>query len=347
VNNGWLIVSCEKNSNLAGWGASLVVDSINVPRISYLRQDSFTSPVMLMYGTYLPHFVTPIVPPTIGSNTSTFTFVSNPVARIHSNLPFSYWSEHTRAGIGTTIALDSAGYPQIGYSGNRDGIPPFQSKDGKPAVTPADIGLGRAVTSMMFIHYNHTYGYQPLVPFSFWDSSLIWTTDEWEPAMGSRHTDNMLYPAAIIDAHDVVHIVASETKQENDLSNIRDALPAYIPEFTNTTNLHYLYYATVVPGSSQWPEVVAISADGYDMYPSIRLDTAGLPRIAFADSGNGKIRYLIRANGTWSASGPDVQGAGPAQFVNLALDENGNPQIVYFDAGEGRTKYVTGTTGTK
>ncbi len=104
VNSGWLVSSATTPGGLAGWGASLAVDSNNELRFSYLGQKGYSSPVMLMYGTYNASIFQQV-----NMKSAMFTFVPNPVTGLYGSLPFVYWPEHTRAGIQTSIALDTAG----------------------------------------------------------------------------------------------------------------------------------------------------------------------------------------------------------------------------------------------
>jgi hypothetical protein len=72
--------------------------------------------------------------------------------------------------------------------------------------------------------------------------------------------------------------------------------------------------------------------------PSLALDAAGLPRIAYYS--NGLLLYSWRdASGTWSTTLVDANGdAGVSP--NLALNSQGNPRIAYLDAASRRPRYA-------
>ena len=333
AGSGWLVTSASTPGGLAGWGASLAVDSNNEPRFSYLGQKGYSSPVMLMYGTYNAS-----VFQQVNMKSAMFTFVPNPVTGLYGSLPFVYWPEHTRAGIQTSIALDPAGRPLISYSGDTSGN--FLPADSAQSADCGNNGQCLAHLRLIHTHLNSTVSPAAIIPFSFWEIAPIATGPEPSSSLKSR-AGNVLYPSMAIDARDAVHIASSEQRTVGEKVKGEFSKSA-TGDNANWTDISYVYYTVVEPGSAPRTEVVGKSAAKNDMYPALRLDARNSPRMAWADSMSGTIRYAIRTNGTWVTTGPSGTESGPAQFVNLALDSGGNPQIVYFDAAGERLKYLHG-----
>jgi len=94
--------------------------------------------------------------------------------------------------------------------------------------------------------------------------------------------------------------------------------------------LKYAYW----DGASWYIEAIAPYAD----WPSMDIDTAGLPHIAYYDPVMTTLKYACYDGSCWTIRQVDTEGAG--QYASLELDEKGHPHISYFDGTSGVLKYA-------
>ena len=76
--------------------------------------------------------------------------------------------------------------------------------------------------------------------------------------------------------------------------------------------------------------------------PSLALDKAGSPHIAFVDSG-GNLRYASKASGNWVFS--LVASAGTGATTAVAMDDKDTAHVAYHDPAAGQLKYATRAKG--
>jgi hypothetical protein len=306
MNAFWQIVTVPNppavSSTLYGWGASIAVDNQSTAHISFLRQDGMFSQAYLEY-------VTARLSAPDSKGTRKVQFTHKDLTGIFGGLPMTYWKEPVKAGMVTSIALDSANRPRISYSGSTDGLQ--KMRDTRPSgcgyteTCYADLGLDYASTSSTGKH----------------TSWAIVSLNNGRMKNPARH--NVLYSSMAIDTRDNLHISSSDCGDGKDGCT--------------------LYYTIVNGTGIARTETVARSSNGTGMSSSIRLDPGGNPRIAYTNGDHGAIRFAARMDGTWKISAPPSQSPpAAAEFVNLALDSAGNPSIVYLDPASGRLKYLYG-----
>lgn len=75
--------------------------------------------------------------------------------------------------------------------------------------------------------------------------------------------------------------------------------------------------------------------------PSIAVDSAGNPHIAYFDSTKAAVKYAWMDNGSWKTEIADSIGAhGELDRVSLKIDNQNQPHVAYYDAGAGVLKYA-------
>ncbi len=114
-------------------------------------------------------------------------------------------------------------------------------------------------------------------------------------------------------------------------------LPIRPPAYHEAPTVPHVLSLTAVllaaaPARAQWNITTLDSAGNVGSYTSLRLDSAGLPRISFYDSTNGDLKYATYDGTAWSLSTVDTAG-----FVDSA----GNPWISYNDSFSETLKLAT------
>ncbi|MFA5859331.1 MAG: carboxypeptidase regulatory-like domain-containing protein [Elusimicrobiota bacterium] len=102
----------------------------------------------------------------------------------------------------------------------------------------------------------------------------------------------------------------------------------------------YLKYAKW--NGASWEISVVDNADTVGEYTSIKVDTNNIPHISYYDSGGADLKYAKWTGVKWSTSAVDTLGA-VGQFTSMALDSSNNPGIAYFDWSAGGLKYAKWT----
>jgi carboxypeptidase family protein/flagellar hook capping protein FlgD len=85
-------------------------------------------------------------------------------------------------------------------------------------------------------------------------------------------------------------------------------------------------------------------------FPSIAVDQAGDPHVAYSDPTTSTLRHAFRTGGVWTIevvapSGPDLIDGVVIAFPSIAIDASGNPHISYYDAPTGTLCYASKTAG--
>jgi hypothetical protein len=293
----WVVLTVASR-DFNGWGSSVVVDRSGRSHFSYLHQDGIAMPLQLYYGTLFPGSVRP------GKMI---------VAQPPGGLSFFFWKETTRAGMQTSIALDSQDRLRISYPASPYGFDPVSG------TCRGDIYLNYAVASQASNNSPMLFT-DSWLPVSVDTSPGPWTRVPVYPR-DTADQSVMLYSSMALDAGDNAHISSYDCGHGNCSLD---------------------YYRLQKDGTVTVSETIDSSSGMAGEYSSLRLDAGGNPRIAYIDGNGGIVRFAARVNGSWRISTPPGQNQTAGQFTALALDDNGNPDIVYLDAAGGQLKYLHG-----
>jgi hypothetical protein len=100
----------------------------------------------------------------------------------------------------------------------------------------------------------------------------------------------------------------------------------------------FLYYAW--QDGAQWHTETVDDSQGTGRYPSLALDSAGNPHIAYYDGGERKLKYAVRTGSNWVLHVIDSGYDGIGYFA-IAIDRGERPHIVYYDPPQHALKHAT------
>ena len=208
------------------------------------------------------------------------------------------------------IEIDSADHPHISYNRSADSGLYIAHHDGSSwNFQIVDSGsLGSLVLNsndrprISYLHYDNYLGY------AAWDGS------SWNLQTVEDPIESVWRSSIALDAWEHPHIVYS----------------FFHDGYIRGDILKYAYW----DGASWYIEAIAPYAD----WPSMDLDTAGLPHIAYYDPVLTTLKYACYDGSCWTIRQIDTEGTG--QYASLELDEKGHPHISYFDGTNVVLKYA-------
>ncbi len=221
-------------------------------------------------------------------------------------------------GWGTSVAVDTSGYPRIAYYDYGNGHLKYAAWNGS-SWDIQTVDNGRDVGEYPSLALDSS----DYPRISYYDSRngylkyAAWTGSGWA-----------------IQTVDTTHDSGWGTSLALDESGDPHISYGYAPGSSPPSVLNYAAWA----GSTWRIETVDPSVDVGD-YTSIALDTSRNPHISYYDSDTGRLRYARWTGSTWiietADSSPYV-----GEYSSLALDASDGARISYHDGFYGRLKYA-------
>ncbi len=116
--------------------------------------------------------------------------------------------------------------------------------------------------------------------------------------------------------------------------------------YYDVTGTALKYAKWVGPNPDDWDIETVDNSGNVGQYASLKLDASGNPCIAYYDATNKNLKYAER-NGSWSVETVDNGASDTGQYASLALDpDDFHPYIAYYDATGGDLKYAEWNTST-
>jgi len=233
-------------------------------------------------------------------------------------------------GLGSSIAVDSAGKAHISYCDDNDilkyasnvtGIFLSENVDGD---APGCVRTSIALDSSDKVHISYYTDLETVVaPAKLkyaTNASGSWVAVFTNPT--SLDTQGWGNSLALIDSNNIIisHYNASESRLQ--LMVFFEEMRRWRPIYVDDTVGGVATYA----GSAQ---------------TSIALDNSDQMHISYYDRTNETLKYATGTSGSWVFSSPDPAAANVGLFSSMALDSAGAPHISYYDGTNGNLKYAT------
>ncbi len=248
----------------------------------------------------------------------------------------------SQAGIDNSLALNSNGYPCICYryehglkyaawNGSSWNIQTIDVTGGDEPQYPVGGGCSLALDSKDAPHISYIDAYRlSILKYATFNGST-WKLYQLSSQAGSGYDTSIA-----VDSNDSVHIIHNEYTQ-----NVMEYIhfnpanlpePTIIPDPPAMTNPGY-YYTSASPAGT--PKV--IEPYGEACFPSIALDNAGNPHVAF--KGHYGLMYAYFNGSVWRDEVVDLS-IWLGLYPSIALDANGHPHITYLDNINSTLKYA-------
>ncbi len=338
LDQAWQAEVVDTSEQEVGADLSLALDNQGRPHISYCAYPSLWRAIGLKYA----HFdgnswqietvdsgaivaYTSLALDADGHPHISYCFSDSPGENCHG-LRYAHWDgvswqtetidSGTSVGSFTSLALDSAGQPHIGYGDPYHGYLKYAHFDGTAWQIETVGGGGRAISLAL------DSSDRPHISYEGNDSGLKYT-----------YSDGTTWHTQAVAA-DVYGRRTSLALNATGQPHFSYQKRGFYSEYLQYT---YFDYPFQVDETVDYDESVG-------SYSSLVLDRNGRPHISYNDEPDGDLRYAYFDGTSWQIETVDSAGY-VGEYTSLALDAAGRPHISYFDQNSGDLKYAWGEEG--
>ena len=313
------------DTHFAGWYASIALDIMDNPCISYLD-------------------------------------ITDSALRLARRVGSTWLTETVDvAGWYTSLALDAQGNPCISYYGTQNQSLNYASKANGvwtlEQVTPAGEGYYTSLVldsqgNPRISYYDYTNGDLRFAS----KNNGVWTLETIDSA-----GDVGQYTSLALDTQGNPHIAYRDVTNADlkyattigglwflelvDRDNIGNTDAIALDAQGNPCISYYeasngdLRFAS--KNNHVWTLETVDATDDVGIYNSLALDAAGNPGISYRDVTNGHLKYAFKSGYVWVAETVDGLTNGTGLFTSLKRDVHGNPHIAYYDQYATKLRYAS------
>ena len=223
--------------------------------------------------------------------------------------------------LGTSLALNSLGYPSISYT----------------KITTSDLGLRFAQCNgsswQISAVYNGYVGWYSSLAFNSQNRPCIsFSTNDGY--LEYAYYDGSAWHVENIDAIGFGSVGIDIAMKLDKCGNPHIIYDSYSAAGTKSE----LKYASW--NGKAWTIQVVNNSSEIIIAPSLELDQQQNPHISYVDGTTGLVEYSVLRGEKWQTEIVDNVGPGYTVFTSLVLDKSGNPHITYFDPTNTDLKYA-------